>query len=79
MTREDYYEQMHFQYPDPQDPLVSRVIEKMSTRSRIGMAKYGVTMERKDVTTIEWLRHAQEEAMDLAIYLQRCIEDLESR
>jgi hypothetical protein len=40
------------------------------------MKTYGVTMERKDVTTIEWLKHAQEEALDLAIYLQRCIEDL---
>ena len=41
------------------------------------MKKYGVTMERKDVSKIQWLRHAQEEALDLAIYLERCISDLE--
>jgi len=40
------------------------------------MTKYGVTMERPDVATVEWLRHAQEEALDLAIYLERCIRDL---
>ena len=59
------------------DPLVQRVITKMQTRSRQGMKTYGVTMERKDVSTIQWLKHAQEEALDLAIYLQRCLEDLQ--
>ena len=59
------------------DPLVNRVISSMITRSNEGMKKYGVTMERKDVTKIQWLRHAQEEALDLAIYLERCISDLE--
>ena len=60
------------------DPLVNRVISKLQYRSEQGMLTYGVTMERKDVTTLEWLKHAQEEAMDLAIYLQRCIEDLKT-
>jgi hypothetical protein len=60
------------------DPLVERVLEKIARRSDEGMRKYGVTMERPDVTTAQWLLHAQEEAMDLAIYLQRCIEDIES-
>lgn len=65
--------------PVVSDPLVQRVINKISTRSEAGMKKYGVTMERQDVSTIEWLRHAQEEAMDLAIYLERCIRDLDNR
>jgi hypothetical protein len=30
-------------------------------------------MEREDLTELEWLTHAQEEAMDLSIYLQKCI------
>lgn len=58
------------------DPIVQSVVDRIAQRSEAGMAKYGVTMERPDVTTIEWLRHAQEEAMDLAIYLERCIKDL---
>lgn len=60
-----------------QDPIVAAVLNKMAKRSEEGMKKYGVTMERKDVTTVEWLRHAQEEAMDFAVYLERCIRDLE--
>lgn len=59
-----------------EDPLVKDVIARMAERSETGMKKYGVTMERPDVTTVEWLRHAQEEALDLAVYLERCIRDL---
>ena len=35
------------------------------------MNRYGVSMARGDVSTEEWLRHAQEEALDLAVYLER--------
>jgi hypothetical protein len=61
------------------DPLVQRVINRMRLRSNAGMETYGVTMERTDVGTIEWLRHAQEEALDLAIYLERCIYDFKEQ
>jgi hypothetical protein len=50
-----------------------QVIEKMLQRAELGKNKYGVTMEREDLTELEWLTHAQEEAMDLSIYLQKCI------
>jgi len=36
-------------------------------------------MERKDLSRLEWLKHAQEEAMDLAVYLQKLIELEESK
>lgn len=31
-------------------------------------------MERTDLSEIEWLKHAQEEAMDLAVYLEKLIQ-----
>ena len=31
-------------------------------------------MEEENLTRLEWLIHAQEEAMDLAVYLQKLIE-----
>lgn len=69
----------HRKYVRPylNDPIVVDVIERIKTRADTGMAKYGVPMTRPDVTTVEWLRHAQEEAMDLVIYLERCIRDLD--
>ena len=51
------------------------VIEKIRLRREAGRKKYGVTMERTDLTRLDWLKHAQEEAMDLAIYLERLIRD----
>jgi hypothetical protein len=56
-----------------------RVTEKMLSRAELGLNKYGVTMERTDLTTLEWLRHAQEESMDMAVYLERLIQDEEKK
>lgn len=53
------------------------VCRKITERAARGLAKYGVTMERTDLTMLDWLRHAQEEAMDQAIYLERIIQEIE--
>ncbi len=47
---------------------------KILKRSEIGKKKYGTTMERKDLSELDWLKHAQEEAMDLAVYLEKLIQ-----
>jgi len=52
------------------------VMAKIYERALVGKNKYGVTMERDDLSLREWLIHAQEEAMDLAVYLQKVIEEL---
>ena len=59
------------------DANVEAVRQKLKDRAEVGLRKYGVTTERTDLTTRQWLIHAQEEAMDLAIYLQRIIDDLD--
>lgn len=61
------------------DPIVHNVMDRMSKRSEAGLKKYGVTMLRDDVSTVEWLRHAQEEALDFAVYIERIIHDIENR
>lgn len=50
------------------------VCKKIAQRAEIGKSKYGVTMETAPLSRLEWLIHAQEEAMDLAVYLQKLIE-----
>jgi hypothetical protein len=57
------------------DPIVAAVRADLLARSERGLAKYGTTLARTDLTRAEWLRHAYEEAMDLALYLRRLIED----
>jgi hypothetical protein len=54
-----------------------RVCTKITQRAALGKKKYGTTMERKDFTPLDWLKHAQEEAMDLAVYLEKLIQELE--
>jgi Na+/phosphate symporter len=56
-----------------EDPIVQAVIDKHIARSKQGMETYGVSMERKDLSTLEWLEHAQQEMMDAAIYLEKII------
>ena len=56
------------------DPVVNTVIQIMAERSAAGQAKYGHLLTRTDLSKVDWLRHAQEEALDLALYLQRLID-----
>ena len=50
-----------------------RVIAEITRRAERGLNKYGVAMERDDLSVAEWLQHAKEEALDLAVYLERLI------
>lgn len=56
------------------DRNVETVRQMLLDRSVTGLNKYGTTTERTDLTRAQWLRHAQEEALDLAVYLQKLIE-----
>ena len=53
------------------DTIVESVIEQFKQRSNVGIKKYGITLDREDLTRLEWLQHAQEEAMDLILYLEK--------
>jgi len=55
-----------------------QVISAIRERRERGRRKYGTTMERDDLSPLQWAQHAQEEAMDLAIYLQRLKRDLQN-
>ena len=57
------------------DKLVKRVMDKMALRANQGMIKYGNTMEETKKTKLEWLKETQEELLDAAVYLEKCIED----
>ena len=53
-----------------EDPIVLAVIDRIRQRSAVGIAKYGTTLAREDLTTIEWLNHLQEELMDAINYIE---------
>jgi hypothetical protein len=54
-----------------EDTIVSSVIEQFKQRSEVGIKKYNTTLDRTDLTRLEWLQHAQEEAMDMILYLEK--------
>jgi hypothetical protein len=56
------------------DPIVEAVMQKLYVRSQVGINKYGTTLNRTDLSRLEWLNHAQQEAMDLANYLEKLIQ-----
>ena len=57
------------------DKHVEAVRRQLLERSQVGLRKYGVTTERTDLTRLDWLRHAQQEALDLAVYLEVLIQE----
>jgi hypothetical protein len=53
------------------DSIVESVITQFKDRSQRGIDKYGVTLDRTDLSTLEWINEAQQEAMDFCLYLER--------
>ena len=58
------------------DNHVKNVIQKYSERSQVGLLKYGTTLERTDLTNLQWLQHLQEELMDATLYIERIMSDI---
>ena len=53
------------------DPIVDRVINKYHERSQAGIKKYGTMLTRDDLSTLDWLKHLQEELQDATLYIER--------
>ena len=53
------------------DKNVEKVITQLRDREEQGLLKYGVNTERKDLSTLEWLQHLQEELMDASVYIEK--------
>lgn len=58
------------------DSVVSSVIHKFLQRSSLGKQKYGTDLDRKDLSTHDWINHAQEELMDGILYLEKLKQEL---
>ena len=53
------------------DSIVDGVIDKLINRAVVGNKKYGVTLDRNDLSLSDWLTHLQEELMDAVNYIER--------
>ena len=53
------------------DSIVTTIIDQFKIRSAKGKAKYGVDLDRTDLTLLEWIEHAKQEHMDAILYLEK--------
>jgi len=53
------------------DHVVDSVIDKFIERAQFGREKYGVGLERTDLTFPDYITHLREELMDGILYLQK--------
>jgi hypothetical protein len=53
------------------DSVVTSVISAFKMRADIGKKKYGTDLDRQDLSTLQWIQHAQEEHMDAILYLEK--------
>jgi hypothetical protein len=57
------------------DTITPALQAELQARAAVGLKKYGISVSDRPLSRLEWLQHAKEEALDLAVYLQRLIED----
>jgi len=53
------------------DSVVQSVLHKFTDRAMFGKKKYGTDLDRTDLSTMQWIEHAQEELMDGILYLEK--------
>ena len=53
------------------DSVVFSIVSQFVNRAKFGKEKYGVTLDREDLSILDWIQHAQEEHMDAILYLEK--------
>jgi len=65
------------------DPVVERVVDKFVSRSDVGYAKYGTTLDEERTTKLKglskYLQDIQEELMDAILYIQTAREEIDEK
>ena len=56
---------------DKLDSIVTSIIDQFEKRAIKGKEKYGVDLDRNDLTLLEWIEHAKQEHMDAILYLEK--------
>jgi hypothetical protein len=51
------------------DKIVKQVVDKYTSRSEVGIAKYGTTLENNNVDN--YMNHLQQELMDATLYIEK--------
>ena len=58
------------------DSIVESIRKQLLERSNVGIEKYGTTLDRSDLSLLEWLEHVKQEQMDSVLYLEKIIQEI---
>jgi len=58
------------------DSIVESVVNQFKQRSEVGIKKYNTTLDRTDLSRLDWITHLQEELMDAILYIERLKKEL---
>jgi len=61
------------------DTIVKSVLDKYKQRSEVGIKKYNQTMDRDDLSLLDWLTHLQEELMDATLYVEKLKQEFKKK
>ena len=61
------------------DSVVDSIIDQFVERAMMGKIKYGVDLDREDLSTLEWIEHAKQEHMDAILYLEKLKKIVETK
>lgn len=58
------------------DSIVESVINQFKQRSEAGIKKYNTTLDRDDLSVLEWLTHLSEELQDATLYIEKLKQEV---
>jgi hypothetical protein len=61
------------------DSVVSSIINQFTSRALMGKRKYGVDLDRTDLSLLEWIDHAKQEHMDAILYLEKIKQEISGK
>ena len=53
------------------DTVVDSIVDSFISRASKGKTKYGHTLDRQDLSVLDWINHAQQELQDGILYLEK--------
>jgi hypothetical protein len=68
MENQEFIKDLLYMTPDE---TVRGVLKRFNARSLVGIDKYSTTLDRNDLTRLEWLQHLQDELMDAVLYIEK--------
>ena len=61
------------------DTVVDSIVDSFISRASQGKEKYGNTLDRQDLSVLDWIEHAQQELQDGILYLEKLKQTLKGK